>query len=71
MPDTSIQRGPDTPTSTRQRRHDNEEIDTAYTVKVLNGKLLFQRDAEGHVVELRISNFGAKNVKFKKSPNTW
>jgi CubicO group peptidase (beta-lactamase class C family) len=79
----------------------NEEIDSAYTAKVLNGKLLlthlrhgdiqladagkdtftgriefpsqfeFHRDAAGQVVELRISNFGAKNMKFKRSPNTW
>ncbi|QOY90789.1 serine hydrolase domain-containing protein [Paludibaculum fermentans] len=28
----------------------------------------FQRDSAGQVVELRISNFGAKNVKFRKLP---
>jgi len=29
----------------------------------------FLRDASGKVIELRISNFGAKNVKFRRAPH--
>lgn len=79
-------------------RYYSEELDAAYTARVVNGKLVlahlrhgdialaesgkdaftgriqfpcrmaFQRDAGGRVVELRISNFGALNVRFKKTP---
>jgi CubicO group peptidase (beta-lactamase class C family) len=77
-------------------RYYSEELDTAYTAKVANGKLVlahvrhgdipldwageagltgriqfparfvFHKGASGSVTELRISNFGALNVRFKK-----
>jgi CubicO group peptidase (beta-lactamase class C family) len=89
---------PNTSLKDFEGRFYNEEIDTAYTARVVNGQLLlthlrhgdipltdagkdrftgrieftaqfeFQRDEAGQVVELRISNFGAKNVKFRRSP---
>jgi CubicO group peptidase (beta-lactamase class C family) len=77
----------------------NEELDTAYHAKIVNGKLLlshirhgdieltdagkdkfsgriefpaeieFVRGGNGAVAGFRISNFGAKNVKFEKTGN--
>ncbi len=77
----------------------NEELDTAYNARVVNGKLLlshirhgeieladagkdkfsgriefpvqieFVRTTNGAVTGFRISNFGAKNVKFDKAAN--
>ncbi|MEJ7702143.1 MAG: serine hydrolase domain-containing protein [Pyrinomonadaceae bacterium] len=77
----------------------NEELDTAYNAKIVNGKLLlshirhgdieltdagkdkfsgriefpveieFVRGGNGAVTGFRISNFGAKNVKFDKASN--
>lgn len=91
---------PTTNLSALEGRFYNEEIDTAYTAKLLNGKLQlthvrhgdiplidtgsstftgriefpaqfeFLRDTSGKAIELKISNFGVKNIKFKKTPDS-